>query len=157
MQIIFLQVGKTSKSYIAEGIADFSNRIKNYVKFDNKVVVLPKNKMGFTPELKKKEEAKLIKAQLEKSDFLVLLDENGKSLRSLKFADWIQHHLNISTKRIVFVVGGAYGFDAEILALSHMKLSLSTMTFSHQLIRIIFLEQLYRSFTILRNEKYHNE
>jgi len=157
MQIIFLQIGKTSKSYIEEGINEFSKRIKNYTRFESKVISILKNKNKADSTQLKKKEAKLILAHIEASDFVVLLDEKGKAFRSIQFADWIQGHLNTSTRRIFFVVGGAFGFDQCIYQRANMILSLSAMTFSHQLIRLIFLEQLYRAFTIIRNEKYHNE
>jgi 23S rRNA (pseudouridine1915-N3)-methyltransferase len=157
MEIKLLLIGKTSMSFAGDGLQEFSKRISRYHKFSSEVLEISKKYKTAVAQVVKKEEANSILKKIVPSDFLVLLDENGKNHSSREFANWLQKQLNLSHKRIVFLVGGAFGFDEKIYARANYKLSLSKMTYSHQLIRVIFTEQLYRAFTIIRNEKYHND
>ena len=152
MNITFICTGKTSEKYVSEGMGIYLDRLKHYCKFS--LIEIEAGK-GNEAEIRKKEAASLLKRVGEK-DFLVLLDEKGKELTSPGFAELMQHHQNISTKNIFFVIGGAYGFSEEIYKRANLKVALSKMTFPHQLVRILFLEQLYRAFTILKGEKYHH-
>ena len=142
--------------FVKEGVAMFSTRIKNYSSFEYEVIDIKKNKFK-DPKGIKKWEAEALLHLLSPSDHVILLDENGKSFTSRKFSDWLQQKMNLSYKSVVFIVGGAFGFDESLKQRADALLSISDMTFSHQLIRVIFLEQLYRAFTILKNEKYHND
>jgi len=157
MQFLILSIGKNKESYVEEGIALFKKRLKHYCNLQLRLLPGVKNaKKLSTIELKQKESEIYFK-ELKGGDYLVLLDENGKTFSSLEFSNRIQWMRNSSKKRIVFVIGGAYGFDDSLYKKADEKISLSKMTFSHQLIRVIFLEQLYRAFTIIVGEKYHNE
>ena len=156
MQITFLVVGKTSEQYIQEGINEYSKRISRYVRFDMKDIPYLKNTKNLPESVQKQKEGEQILKQIEKQDFVVLLDDKGKEVDSLAFANMLQARINQSVKRLVFVVGGAYGFSKDVYDRANSKLSLSKMTFSHQIIRMLFLEQLYRGFTILNNEPYHH-
>lgn len=149
-------IGKTFFSFVKEGEQEFEKRINKYLPFANQVIeVKAKSK---APDVIKNLEGEKILSLLKPTDFLWLLDEKGKSFSSRKFATQLQTKFNDSGyKRIVFLVGGAYGFSDEVYQRANGKLSLSEMTYSHQLIRLIFLEQLYRAFTILNNEPYHND
>ena len=149
-------VGKTSDRWIEDGIKTFEKRLKHYCTF--KLQVIPDVKAGkrSADEIKSLE-GKEIQKQLESNDHVVLLDENGDEVSSRKFSQRLQKWMNASPKRLIFIVGGAFGFSDEIYQRSNGKLSLSKMTFTHQMIRLFFTEQLYRGFTILRGEKYHND
>ena len=152
MTITLICIGKTSEKYVSEGIGIYLERIKHYCKFN--LVEMDAGK-GDETQIKKKESESLLKRVKEK-DFLILLDEKGKENTSLQFAEFFKHHQNISTKNLVFVVGGAYGFSEEVSKRANAKIALSKMTFPHQLVRVLFLEQMYRAFTILKGEKYHH-
>ncbi|MBI3502907.1 MAG: 23S rRNA (pseudouridine(1915)-N(3))-methyltransferase RlmH [Bacteroidetes bacterium] len=152
MNITLLCTGKTSEKYIAEGIKMYAERIKHYCKFNLIEVEAGK---GNESEIIKKESLTILK-RVGENDFLILLDEKGKEQTSVQFAEMLQHHQNISTKNLIFLIGGAYGFSEDVYQRANAKISLSLMTFPHQLVRIIFLEQLYRTFSILRGEKYHH-
>jgi len=152
MTITLICTGKTSEKYVSEGMGMYAERLKHYCKFD---LVEIEPGRGEAAQIRKKETENILKRVGEK-DFLILLDEKGKEFLSTGFADLIKHHQNISTKNLVFVVGGAYGFSDEVYKRSNLKIALSKMTFPHQLVRVIFLEQLYRAFTILKGEKYHH-
>jgi 23S rRNA (pseudouridine1915-N3)-methyltransferase len=156
MKIELWVIGKTAFKYLDEGIAIYEKRLKHYVHFD--LVVLPdiKNPPLSTEALKIKE-GELILNKLQKDDLLILLDENGKHLTSIDFSKFIENQQMNATKRLIFQIGGAYGFSDAVYARANQKMSLSKMTFSHQMIRLFFVEQLYRAFTILKGEKYHNE
>lgn len=156
MKISFIVVGKTNTAWLESGIAEYVKRIKHYVNFE--IIEIPDIKFKIsTSELniKKAEKAEIFK-YLPKSYFLILLDEKGREFSSLSFATYIEKILANSNKHIIFVAGGAYGFDDELYNICNDKVSLSQMTFSHQMIRLFFTEQLYRAFTILKNEKYHH-
>lgn len=157
MKIELWYIGKTSFPFVKEGIGEFSKRISRYNSFSERCIPDVKSGKKVPPTQIKKAEADKILAQLKSDDLLVLLDEHGKTYRSVKFANQLNSWMLSSKKRMIFLIGGAWGFDEQVHHRADFKLSLSDMTFSHQLIRLIFVEQLYRAFTILKNEKYHNE
>ena len=157
MQITFLVVGKTSEQYIQAGITEYSKRIARYIKFDLKEIPYIKNTKNISENEQKQKEGEQILKNIDKQDFVVLLDDKGKELDSIAFANMLQSKMNQSVKKLFFVVGGAYGFSSDVYNRANSKLSLSKMTFSHQIIRVLFLEQLYRGFTILNNEPYHHQ
>ena len=152
MNIALIYAGKTSEKYVSEGMRIYIDRLSHYCKFNLVEVEAGK---GDESQIRKKESESILKRVGEK-DVLVLLDEKGKEFSSLDFAKTVTHHQNISTKNFVFVIGGAYGFSEEIYRRANIKIALSKMTFPHQLVRVLFLEQLYRAFTILKGEKYHH-
>jgi 23S rRNA (pseudouridine1915-N3)-methyltransferase len=156
MKVEFWMVGKTNASYLTTGIEEYAKRLGRYLPFQMVVLPDPKGLKNASPERFKTVEGELILSKLKKEDFLVLLDENGKSYTSEAFAAFVDHKLQLSYRRLIFQVGGAYGFSDEVYERANGKLSLSKMTFSHQMVRLFFLEQLYRAMTILRNEPYHN-
>jgi 23S rRNA (pseudouridine1915-N3)-methyltransferase len=156
MKVKLLMVGKTVQNYIINGFNDYQQRIVHYLPFETKVIPDLKKAKNFDIEQQKIKEGELILNQLKNSDFVVLLDENGKELTSVNFAHWIEKQMVAGLKNVVFVVGGAYGFSASVSKRSNFKLSLSKMTFSHQMVRILFIEQLYRAMTILKREPYHH-
>lgn len=149
-------MSKTDVSYVKAGLDDYLSRLKHYVDFEI-VTVQPKTASSASPEMVKKQEGELIIRQLQKADRIVLLDERGKEFRSVEFADYIQRQANAAVRNLCFVIGGAFGFSEEVYKVAHEKISLSKMTFNHQMVRLFFTEQLYRAFTILNHEKYHNE
>lgn len=156
MKITLLLSGKTDRSYLLEGIQLYEKRLKHYVSFRIDVIAeIKKHKSLSQKELKVKEGVLILK-KLGTEHFVVLLDEKGKMYSSMEFAGFIERHMSISGKDLVFVVGGPFGFSKEVYNRADMKLSLSNMTFSHQLARLIFMEQLYRAFTIIRGEPYHH-
>jgi 23S rRNA (pseudouridine1915-N3)-methyltransferase len=150
-------IGKTSFPYLVEGMALYEKRLSHYLHF--MIAVLPdvKNAGTLPPEQLKVKEGELILSKIKSDDFLVLLDERGGQLTSIDFSKFIEQKLQLSHKRLVFVVGGAFGFSQAVYWRSDFQMALSKMTFSHQMIRLFFLEQLYRAMTILRGEGYHNE
>ena len=156
MKTILLQVGKTVNKHFIAGINDYAERISHYMPFD--IVTIPelKNTKNLTEEQQKQAEGELILKQLQPSDTVVLLDEHGKEYRSIEFASWLEQKRNVA-RRLVFVIGGPYGFSPAVYQRANEQLSLSKMTFSHQMIRLLFVEQIYRAMTILRNEPYHHE
>ncbi|MCG8332565.1 MAG: 23S rRNA (pseudouridine(1915)-N(3))-methyltransferase RlmH [Chitinophagales bacterium] len=156
MKIELWAIGKTNESYLDQGIAIYQKRLSHYLKFD--FIILPDIKKAgklSAVQLKNKE-AGIVLQKMQPGDFLILLDENGKQYTSESFATFLNHQLQMSHRRIIFLIGGAFGFDESIYQKANAKLSLSKMTFSHQMVRLFFLEQLYRGMTILNNEKYHN-
>ena len=157
MRLSLLVIGKTSDRHVQALIDDYASRLTHYVPFTIDVIPELRSTRALTPEQQKMMEAELIKKQLQPADYVVLLDEHGSERRSMDFAAWLQKRMNTGARRIVFIVGGPYGFDPSIHALAKEEISLSQMTFSHQLIRLIFVEQLYRAHTILRGEPYHHE
>ncbi|MEY2962902.1 MAG: hypothetical protein RL754_163 [Bacteroidota bacterium] len=157
MKIVFAVIGKTSERYLEEGMAQFQNRLGHYTRYETLIVPDIKGGGKLTPEALKDAEGKAFQKHLQPGDWVVLLDEKGKMHDSRSFANQMQKWMNAGPKRLVFIVGGAFGFSPEMYALAQAKLSMSPMTTSHQLIRVVFLEQLYRAFTILNNEPYHND
>ncbi len=156
MKATLIWTGKTTETYVKNGIREYESRIGHYHGFTIEECPHLKNADKLKPDQIKKKEAEQLLKKLNKDDHVILLDENGKQFTSVDFSRYLQKLMMQSVKRVVFVIGGAYGFDKSIYQRAAMKLSLSPMTFSHQLIRVIFLEQLYRANTIIRNEPYHN-
>ena len=158
MKIRFLLLGKTNTSYLQEGIEMYVKRIQKYNRLEIQILSGLKKSKYLSPQQIKEAEGEQFLQQFQTGDFIVLLDEKGKSYNSLQFAGELQTlFMQQSYKQLTFVCGGAYGFSDAVYKRANKKLSLSKMTFSHQLIRLVFLEQLYRAFTILKNEPYHNE
>ncbi|MBL7816205.1 MAG: 23S rRNA (pseudouridine(1915)-N(3))-methyltransferase RlmH [Saprospiraceae bacterium] len=156
MKIELWVIGKTTFKYLDEGIGLYEKRLKHYTNFELVVIPDVKNPPLSSEALKIKEGESILN-KLNKEDFLILLDENGKQQTSVDFSKFIDNQQVNATKRMVFQIGGAYGFSEAVYARANQKLSLSKMTFSHQMIRLFFVEQLYRAFTIIKGEKYHNE
>ena len=157
MKIVLLTIGKTSEKYLIEGIAQYQKRLKHYTQFEMLEIPNLKNAKNFSNSELMKKEGELILKQLQNSDHLVLLDDKGTSFTSPKFAEKLQCWMLSGKKRLVFVIGGAYGFSEDVYVRGNEKLSLSKMTFSHQMVRLFFVEQIYRGYTILNNEPYHHE
>ncbi|HAT69864.1 23S rRNA (pseudouridine(1915)-N(3))-methyltransferase RlmH [Croceibacter atlanticus] len=157
MNIQLYAIGKTDQKLIEELTDIYTKRLGHYINFDFTIIPDIKNTKNLSIEQQKNEEGKLIMKQLETSDFVILLDENGKEFSSVNFSAYLQKRMNTGLKRLVFIIGGPYGFSTEVYSRANSKLSLSKMTFSHQMIRVFFIEQLYRAFTILRNEPYHHQ
>lgn len=157
MKVTLLVVGKTTDQHIQALTDDYAGRINHYVPFQMEVVPELRNTRALSPQQQKQLEAQAIKKVLTPSDYVVLLDEHGTERRSIDFAAWMQKRIAAGGQRLVFVVGGPYGFDADVYALANEKVSLSQMTFSHQMVRLFFTEQIYRAMTILRGEPYHHE
>ena len=157
MKITLLTVGKTEDAYIKEGVDKFLKRLKHYIKFE--VVELPelKNTKALSQEQQKAKEAELLFKNFTKTDYVMLLDEGGVEYTSVQFADMLNKKMISSVNNLVFIIGGPYGFDDTIYKRASDKLSLSRMTFSHQMVRLFFVEQVYRAFTILKNEPYHHQ
>lgn len=157
MNITLILIGKTDADYLKVGIDLYLKRLKHYVNF--KTIVIPdiKKKKNLSFEQQKKEEGDLIQKQLKADDFIVLLDENGKSYTSEGFSSFINKKMISGIKNLVFIIGGPYGFSDDIYKIAQQKIALSEMTFSHQMVRLIFVEQVYRAFTILKNEPYHHK
>ena len=157
MNIKLLVVSKTDAKYLQEGIAIYEKRLGHYVKFDIEVVPAVKDAATMGPEAIKEKEGQQILRHMEQADRVVLLDEHGTRHTSVGFSQYIQKALNAGVRNMVFVVGGAYGFSKAVYDAANDKISLSDMTFNHQMVRLFFVEQLYRAFTIIRHEPYHNE
>jgi 23S rRNA (pseudouridine1915-N3)-methyltransferase len=157
MKIKLLLLGKTDIDYIQLGITEYEKRIKHYLPYESIVLPALKNVAGYSPSEIKIREAEQIMKSIAVSDFLVLLDEKGKELSSVEFSGFLSQRFSSGIKSLVFIVGGAYGVSETIKKKSNVILSLSQMTFSHQMVRLFFLEQLYRGLTILNNESYHHK
>lgn len=157
MKITLLCIGKTDERLLEEGIEKYTKRLKHYISFSLQVIPDIKNTKNLNREQQKSKEAELVFKHINNTDFLVLLDERGKEFRSVEFADYLNRHMVKSTQHIVFAIGGPYGFDDTLYERANGKLSLSKMTFSHQMIRFFFAEQIYRAFSILKGEPYHHE
>ncbi len=157
MKIECSWIGKTQEPYLEEGIRIYEKRLKHYLPFE--LVLIPELRGGgkLPAEETKRLEGERLLARLKPEDYLILLDEKGQSFSSSRFATWLDQRMQTTYKRLVFQIGGAYGFSEAVYNRANAKLSLSDMTFSHQMVRLFFLEQLYRAMTILRNEPYHNE
>jgi Uncharacterized conserved protein len=157
MKIILLTVGKSTNSHLIKLQEEYQNRLKFYIPFEMSVIPELKNTKSLSMNEQKEKEADLILKQLDNSDEVVLLDEKGRQFSSVGFSEFISKKMLASHKRMVFVVGGPYGFSDRVYQRANGKVSLSSMTFSHQMIRLIFVEQLYRAMTILKGEPYHHE
>lgn len=157
MKVEFWLISKTTFPYLHEGMAVYEKRLGHYLPYATVVLPDVKNAGSLQPPQLKQEEGEAVIARLKPDDFLVLLDERGKQLSSVEFATFMEQKLQLSSKRLIFLVGGAWGFSERVYERADFQLSLSKMTFSHQMVRLFFLEQLYRAMTILRGELYHNE
>ena len=157
MKITLLLVGKTDDSTIGQLVDDYTKRLSHYVSFNHQVLPDLKKTKHLTQEQQKQQEGNLLMAQIAPADYVILLDEKGKQYSSIRFSEFIQKQLNSGVKHVVFVVGGPFGFSDLIYERSNALLSLSPMTFSHQMVRLFFTEQLYRAFTILKGEPYHHQ
>ena len=157
MEISLIVIGKTNARYLQEGIDEYIKRLKHYIPYS--ITVLPdiKNTKKLTEEQQKEAEGKLMLDALKPGDCLVLLDESGKEFTSVAFADYLQRKMNAGLRRLVFVIGGPYGFSQSVYDRADEKISLSKMTFSHEMIRLFFTEQIYRAMTIQRGEPYHHQ
>lgn len=157
MEIILLAIGKTKTGFVNDGIREYSDRLKRYVPFT--LVELPdvRTTKTMTEQIQKNQEGNQILAFIKSGDFVVLLDERGHEYRSVEFATYNEKMMASGRKRIVFIVGGPYGFSSDVYARADSKLSLSRMTFNHEMVRMFFVEQIYRAMTILRHEPYHHE
>lgn len=156
MKITLLTVGKTEVDWVRKGLDLYSARLSHYAKFSLEEIPDVKNAATLPKvDLKKKEGEKILE-KVKSSDFMVVLDEHGREFRSVEFAKWMEDKMNVG-RDMVFVVGGAFGFSDEVYSRADFKMSLSQMTFSHQMVRVLFAEQIYRAFTIIKGEPYHNE
>ena len=156
MNIKLLAIGKTDNKQLQLLIDDYTKRLGHYVRFYLEIIPDPKKVKHFSEVQQKQKEGELILSKLGKTDVLILLDENGKQLDSVAFSNYLQKHMNSGIKQLVLVIGGPYGFSDAVYQKAQGKLSLSKMTFSHQMVRLFMIEQLYRGFTILKNEPYHH-
>ena len=154
MKFLLLNVGKTNDKNIDSAIIEYNKKIQYYINFDIKNLIIKKN--NSLKDKVKKNESEAIKKIINNNDYVILLDSHGTSFNSVDFSKKISKLMISSTKRVVFVTGGAFGFHDEIYEIANEKISLSQMTFTHQMVRLIFVEQLYRSFTILNNQPYHH-
>ncbi len=157
MKITLLTVGKTDDARIEQLTKMYVDRLSHYINFDLDIIPDLKKTKNLSEDQQKVEEGKLILNKLEKSDFVTVLDEKGKKYSSMQFAELINKRSVSGLKRLVFIIGGPYGFSPDVYSRANSKLSLSDMTFSHQMVRLFAVEQIYRAFTILRNEPYHHE
>jgi 23S rRNA (pseudouridine1915-N3)-methyltransferase len=156
MKIVVLNMGLTGEAYLKEGLALYEKRIRHYIPFEMLYLHESRQKKKLPENLQKEHEGRIILSMLEQIDFPVLLDEQGRQMSSMAFSGFLQQAMNRATRTLGFIIGGAYGFSGEVYQAVPERISLSGMTFSHQLIRLIFLEQLYRGLTIIRGESYHH-
>jgi 23S rRNA (pseudouridine1915-N3)-methyltransferase len=156
MKIRLIQIGKTHFDFIDDGFALFAKRLKHYCRFETLLIELPTRSKTTDNNLIRKTEGELLLKKITSTDFVILLDENGKTFSSTEFASYIAKQ-SLHQSSLTFVIGGAYGFSKDVYERANAQLSLSQMTFSHQLIRLIFAEQLYRAFTLIKGEPYHHE
>ena len=157
MNIRLIAIGKTDNKSLQTLIDDYTKRLSFYVKFDLEIIPDIKNVKNLSEAQQKEKEGELILSKITPTDHLILLDENGKTFSSVGFSDFLQKKMNAGTKTLVFVIGGPYGFSETVYQKAQGKVSLSEMTFSHQMVRLFVIEQIYRGFTILRNEPYHHQ
>lgn len=157
MKTSLLLVGKTNEQYFVSAIKEYIERIKHYTNFDVEVIPELRNTKNMSADQQKEKEGELILKSLSPNDVVVLLDEHGKEMRSVEFADYLRRKMNTVSRRLVFVIGGPYGFSPGVYGRADDKMSLSRMTFSHQMVRLIFVEQLYRGLSILAGSPYHHE
>ncbi len=157
MKILLLIIGNTDKKYMKEGIDDYVKRLTFYLPFEIKVIPDLKNRSTLSEDLQMEKEGLLILNQVLPGDFLILLDERGTEFTSLEFSKWIEKKMIAGIRQLVFVIGGPYGFSKMVYQRSDFKIAMSQLTFSHQMVRMIFVEQVYRAMTIIRNEPYHHQ
>ena len=156
MKIELWYIGKTSFPYLREGIPIYEKRLQRYIGFEKVLIPDVKHAKNMNPSVLKDKEGQLVLKKLKKDDHLILLDEKGKEFTSEGLAVFLEKKLEFSSKRLIFLIGGAYGFSQEIYQRSNSKIALSKMTFSHQMIRLFAIEQLYRAMTIIKGDPYHN-
>lgn len=156
MKLSLLVIGKTDEEYLRKGIEIFLKRLPHYITFEMKIIPDIKNSKSISEQLQCEKESELLLKQISGSDELCLLDEKGIEFSSVEFSSFLEKKMIAGTKKLVFVIGGPYGFSQNIYNRANHKISLSKMTYSHQMVRLIFLEQLYRAFTILKGEPYHH-
>ena len=156
MQIKLIAIGKTDLSELERLISIYQNRLSHYVRFSFEIIPDLKNTKNLSEKLQKEEEGKLILSKITSTDRLMLLDENGKEMNSIEFSGFLQKQMNSGIKQLVLAIGGPYGFSEAVYQKASGTLALSKMTFSHQIVRLFVIEQLYRGFTILKNEPYHH-
>ena len=156
MTIKILAIGKTDSASLQDLIAEYEKRLRHYIKFELEIIPDIKNAKNLSEAQQKEKEGELILKKLNATDVLVLLDEKGKQFGSVEFSDYLQKKMNSGIKQLVLVIGGPYGFSDAVYTKAQTKISLSKMTFSHQMVRLFLVEQLYRAFTILKNEPYHH-
>jgi Uncharacterized conserved protein len=157
MKISLLVIGKTDAGYFIDAVNEYQKRLEHYIPFEMQVIPDIKNSKNLTTEQQKEKEGELILKNLQPGDYIAILDEKGKEYTSLQFASYIEKKTHTISRRLVFIIGGPYGFSPSVYGKANERLTLSRMTFSHQMVRLIFLEQLYRAMTILNNEPYHHE
>ena len=157
VKILLITIGNTDKKYMKEGIDDYVKRLSFYIPFEIRIIPDIKNRSSLSAELQKEKEGQLILNQVSSGDHVVLLDERGVELSSIEFSKWIEKKMIAGLRQVVFVIGGPYGFSKAVYQRSDSEISLSKMTFSHQMVRLIFVEQVYRAMTIIKNEPYHHE
>jgi len=157
MKLLLMAVGRTTKPIVRQGVDEYLGRLRHYLQTEVKIIPDVKHSASLTAERQKELEGASILEAVTPADYMVLLDENGREMTSREFASYLERHMASGIKRLVFVVGGPYGFSPGVYARANAKLSLSRMTFNHEMVRIFFVEQLYRAQTILRNEPYHHD
>jgi 23S rRNA (pseudouridine1915-N3)-methyltransferase len=157
MKILLLVVGKTAQDFVETGLNEFCSRLKHYIAFEMEVIPDIKNAKNLSFEQQKEKEGECILKSIQTGDCVVLLDEHGKEFTSLQFAEYMERKTHTVAKRLVFIIGGPYGFSQKVQNTAQEKIALSKMTFSHQFVRLIFVEQVYRAMTILNNQPYHHE
>jgi len=157
VKILLLAIGNTDKKFMKEGIDDYVKRLSFYVPFEMKVIPDIKNRSSLSIDLQKEKEGQLILNQISLGDYVILLDEHGLEFSSVEFSKWIEKKMIAGMRQIVFIIGGPYGFSNTVYQRSDVKISMSKLTFSHQMVRLIFVEQIYRAMTIIKNEPYHHE
>lgn len=157
MKVCLLVIGKTDAAYLRSGIEEYEKRLSRYLPYEMKILPDVKNARNLEEEVQKEKEGKMLLEEIQRTDWVVLLDDKGRQHSSLEFSNYLAQKMLGGIKRLVFVIGGPYGFSPAVYQRSNEKLSLSKMTFSHQMVRLIFVEQLYRGMTILKGEPYHHE
>jgi 23S rRNA (pseudouridine1915-N3)-methyltransferase len=157
MNIKLIAIGKTDNKNLQSLIEEYQKRLSFYIKFELEIIPDIKNGKNLSESQQKEKEGEFILSKIAPTDQLILLDENGKTFSSVGFSAELQKKMNTGVKTVVFVIGGPYGFSESVYAKAQAKISLSQMTFSHQMVRLFFIEQLYRGFTILKNEPYHHQ
>lgn len=157
MKIALLQVGKTSEKYLTDGISTFEERVRKYTAFEIFTIPDIRDTRNMPASEQKSREGEKVLQFFKSDDYIVILDDKGKEFSTIEFSSWLEKMFMSQKKRIVFVIGGAWGFSDEVYRMADMSLSLSRLTFSHQMVRLLFLEQLYRAFTVIKGEPYHHE
>ncbi len=157
MKIILLCIGKTASAYLQEGVQEYTQRVNNYESFELKILPVLKNANALSQQEQKQREGKALLAEIQEGDQVILLDERGRQMSSREFSVNLQKERNASRKRLVFIIGGAFGVSEDVQQRAQQKMSLSSMTLTHDMVRLLFTEQLYRALSILAGEKYHHD